>query len=434
MRCILTSCLLLTASAALAQTPVATAPDPLYNLHGQVTWIDQAHPSFTSPYSGPRSFSADSENARTFSSSLFLGVRPFSLVDIYVDPEYLQGHGLGNTSGIAGFPNGEAAKAAFPNLHFNLSRLYLQHTFNLGGAAADVPDGPNQIATHETERHLTVSVGKFAANDFFDGNTYSKDDRSQFMNWSLWESGAWDFPADGFGYTGGIVVEYFTADWALHYGLLMEPTAPNGSTLDARLSKAHGQVLQLDRSYTWLGHTGTVRGFGFWNQARMGNYADAMGNLSNGLVASRSYRSKAGFGLGWEQGLSDSLGCFSRVSWNDGHAESFAFAEIDRSVSVGLSLTGADWGRKNDVMAVAAVENGLSSSHRAYLAAGGTQGIFLGDGALSYGTEDILEAYYSFQATAAVSLSPDVQFISDPGYNRARGPVTVYAIRIHATF
>jgi high affinity Mn2+ porin len=45
---------------------------------------------------------------------------------------------------------------------------------------------------------------------------------------------------------------------------------------------------------------------------------------------------------------------------------------------------------------------------------------------LNYGPEEILETYYRAQFGHYVQLSPDVQYIRDPGYNRDRGPVTVW--------
>lgn len=76
------------------------------------------------------------------------------------------------------------------------------------------------------------------------------------------------------------------------------------------------------------------------------------------------------------------------------------------------------------------VVNGLSSSHRDYLAAGGL-GFILGDGQLQYGAETILETYYSLQVIKVLSISLDHQFVANPGYNQERGPVNVFSFRVH---
>lgn len=425
--------------ALLSVAAVAVAEEPApadWTLHTQATWIDQDHPSFNSPYEGPNSLVGNSESERTFSFSLFTGYRPLPGTEIYFDPEAFQGHGLSNTLGVAGFPNGEAVKAAYPNLHYNTSRLFIRQTFGLGGETEKVEGGPQDVGGTYDVNRITLTLGKFAASDFFDDNAYSHDSRSQFMNWALWESAAWDYPADVVGYTAGLVAVWNTKAWALRYGLLMMSTEPNGARLDYHLLDAHGQILQFDKRYTVGDLAGTVRPFVYWNQAKMGNYADAVAspNISDALSLSRAYRSKVGFGISWDQALTKDLGAFVRLSWDDGHSESFEFTEVDRSVAAGLSLAGSLWHRKDDTLGVAGVVNGIAPSHQAYLAAGGTEGLILGDGALSYGPEEILETYYSAQVVKWLAISPDFQYVRHPGYNTARGGVAIYAVRAHVEF
>lgn len=421
--------------AADDSAPAANGGAP-WTIHAQSTWIDQGHPSFNSPYEGPNSFTGESQSERTFSFSLFLGYRILASTELYVDPEAFQGHGLSSTLGMAGFPNGEGVKAAYPNLHYNTSRLFIRQTFGLGGEKEKVEDGPNQVAGNMDVDRITLSVGKFAAGDFFDDNTYSHDTRSQFMNWALWESAAWDYPADVVGYTAGFVAEWQTKDWTLHYGIFMEATVPNGARLDYHLADAHGQIVQYDRRYSVGELTGALRPFVFWNQARMGNYQDAVENpdITYALSESRAYRSKVGFGVSWDQQLTQDVGVFTRLSWDDGKTESFAFTEVDRSLAAGLSMGGSSWGRKDDVLGVAGIVNAIVPSHQAYLEAGGTEGLILGDGRLNYGPEEILETYYSIQVARWLKISPDFQYAVHPGYNRDRGPVTLYGLRAHVEF
>ncbi|MGB9107731.1 MAG: carbohydrate porin, partial [Telluria sp.] len=128
--------------------------------------------------------------------------------------------------------------------------------------------------------------------------------------------------------------------------------------------------------------------------------------------------------------LGEEAGLFVRGSWNDGRSETYAFAEIERSVSAGLTLQGRAWRRDGDTLGLAVVVNGLSAAHRAYLAAGGL-GAFIGDGRLDYRPEAIAEAYYRVAVAPWADLSLDVQHIANPGYNRARGPVEVGSLRLH---
>lgn len=67
-------------------------------------------------------------------------------------------------------------------------------------------------------------------------------------------------------------------------------------------------------------------------------------------------------------------------------------------------------------------------------AAAGGLGLLIGDGALSYREEKILETFYSIGLANWASLTFDYQFISNPAYNAARGPVSILSMRIHAEF
>ncbi|SDS53733.1 high affinity Mn2+ porin [Opitutus sp. GAS368] len=422
--------------AFLRLTPAARAEPAApatsdWSLHTQVTSVEQWHYSFPSAYEGVNSLTHAYEAERTFSFSLYLDRKLWPGAELVYNPEIFQGHGLSQTFGAGGFPNGEAVKSGFPNLHYNTSRLFLRQVFGLGGEKEAVEDDLNQIAGKIDVNRITVSVGKFSANDFFDDNRYSHDPRTQFMNWALWESAAWDYPADVVGFTAGAVVEWNTANTTLRYGLLMEPAVANGDQLDPHIGRAYGQILQFDYRYEWNGRHGTVRPFVYWNQAHMGLYrAAAAQQYPEDIVPTRAYRSKEGAGISWDQELSDDVGAFARLSWNDGRTESFAFAEIDRSLAAGLSAKGRRWSRPDDVLGAAVFVNGLTSDHRHYLAQGGT-GLLLGDGGLSYAAEEGVELYYAFQYRKWLQISPDYQWIKNPGYNSARGPVSIFAVRAH---
>jgi len=58
----------------------------------------------------------------------------------------------------------------------------------------------------------------------------------------------------------------------------------------------------------------------------------------------------------------------------------------------------------------------------------------IGDGKLNYSAEQIIETYYSFHAYKQIFISPDYQFVSNPAYNKDRGPVHIIGLRIHAEF
>jgi high affinity Mn2+ porin len=187
------------------------------------------------------------------------------------------------------------------------------------------------------------------------------------------------------------------------------------------------------------GQPGKVKFTAFLNRGRAGEFEDAIelaeitGQPAD-INAVRRYTGRPGVSINLEQQVTDTLGVFARAGWADGNIEPWDFADIDRTVMAGISLSGNAWGRKDDTVGIAGVVNGITSVHEAFLNAGGL-GILVGDGQLPHpGLEQIIEAYYSYAVTAAAKLSFDYQFVDNPGYNTDRGPANVFAVRIHSQF
>jgi carbohydrate-selective porin OprB len=142
---------------------------------------------------------------------------------------------------------------------------------------------------------------------------------------------------------------------------------------------------------------------------------------------------KYGFGLNFEQPLNNWAGLFARWGWNEGRHESYAYTEVDQTAQLGIAATGNRWGRRFDRAGLAFVSNGISRDHQEYLALGGL-GFLLGDGRLNYGRENIVEGYYTMHAWRGFYPSLNLQFVTNPGYNRDRGPVPVVSLRLHIEF
>jgi high affinity Mn2+ porin len=246
---------------------------------------------------------------------------------------------------------------------------------------------------------------------------------------------AWDYPADSLGYMTGFAVELNQPHWTARYGFFQMPSVSNGIGQDEHYLEAWGMVTEFERRYTVNGHPGAIRFLAFLNSAHMGSYQAAVDSPIRpaNIVATEAYRYKYGFGLNVEQEIIKNVGAFARLGWSDGQNEAWTFADVDHTASLGLSIKGEFWGRANDTFGLAGVFNGITHVHQEFLAAGGT-GILAGDGNLNYGWEKIMEAYYDFEIWKTLHGALDYQFISDPAYNRARGPVSVLGARLHWSF
>lgn len=410
-----------------------------WNAKFQSTYIWQTKPAFDAPYSGTNSLLARREKSYSFTVTAALGFRPWAGGELYFNPEAAQGVALSRLSGLGGFTNGEIARTSGPELRAYRARLFLRQTLGLGGALVPVESDANQLAGMVEARRLVFTAGNLSVLDIFDDNAYSHDPRTQFLNWSLMTHGAYDYAADARGYSWGAAVEWYHDEWALRAGRFLQPKLPNQMPLDPRIGRHYGDQIELEHGHTLAGRPGKLRVLAFRNRARMAAYTDALdlatraGTTPDINAVRTADKDKTGAGVNIEQALTQDLGFFGRASWADGRTETYAFTEIDRSLSGGFLLKGSAWRRGQDVLGVAYARNGLSAAHRDYLARGGL-GFFIGDGRLTYRPETLVEAFYNVRATRRTWLTLDVQRIENPAYNADRGPALVMGARLHAEF
>jgi high affinity Mn2+ porin len=411
------------------------AEEPAWNWHVQNTDIVQYHPGFFAKYSGPNSLQNINEVKETVSLDLIAGARLWSGAEAHVDGLMWQGFGLSRTLGVEGFPNGEGFRLGtdVPNVTF--SRLFIRQTINLGGEREKVEDDEFTLAGRRDVSRVTLTIGKISVKDIFDNNAYANDPRTQFMNWAFMANEAWDYPADSLGYMTGLAAELNQPQWAVRYGFFQMPRVSNGTGQDNHYLQAWGMVVEFERRYSFLDRPGTVRLLSYLNRAHMGSYEEALENPTRpaDIVATREYRYKYGFGFNLEQEIVTNIGVFSRVGWSDGRNEAWAFADVDHTATLGVSIKGEFWRRPNDTFGVAGAINDINPTHQEFFSQGGT-GILAGDGALSYGLEELMETYYDFQIWKTLHGAVDYQFINHPAFNRDRGPVSVFGARLHWSF
>jgi hypothetical protein len=408
-------------------------------ISGQANSITQAHGDFPAAYSGTNSFSPKAEIATSRVLTLYTGYALGRRDEVLLDAEEAGGQGLSAALGIAGFPNLDVVRNPYLSKGVYLARLVVHHVFALSDETVEADRGPLGVLSTLPCRRIDVRVGKFSMVDYFDVNSIGSDTHLQFMNWAVDNNGAYDYAADTRGYTYGLIVEYHDGPWAVRLGEALMPTVANGIDLDWDVGKNRASNLEAEWRHGGAGRSGVVRALAYLNNANMGSYAEAIQDFRSGvgtvpdIVATREAgRTKYGFGLNAEQDLGV-VGLFGRLGWNDGANESFAYTEVDNTVALGGSLKGDPWGRSHDQIGLAFVSNGISSVHQEYLALGGL-GFILGDGGLRYGRETIVETYYTAHIWRGVFFGPDLQHVTNPGYNRDRGPALVVSFRLHLDF
>ena len=418
--------------------PTGDAAPQAWAAHVQFTDVTQFHPAFHSAFQGQNSLQPAAMGDATNDLTVYLGVRPWAGAEIWADPEIDQGFGLSNTLGVAGFPSGEAYKVGESTPYLKLQRLFLRQTIDLGGKRETVDPDINQLGGSRTDNRIVLTIGKFSVGDVFDTNRYAHDPRGDFLNWTVIDTGTFDYAADAWGYSYGAAAEWYQGDWTLRGGLFALSNVPNSQTLDPKFDEFQ-TIAELERRFAIAGQPGAIRVTGFLTRGRMGHFDDALalaavtGQPAN-VALVRKYSSRGGVGVTLEQQVSDELGVFARAGWAEGDAEAYEFTDVDQSVAVGAALAGKRWGRADDTVGAAVVVNEASHARLAYLAAGGV-GILVGDGALVHsGAETILETYYNVAVVKALHLTFDYQFIDNPAYNRDRGPVSVFGVRAHVEY
>jgi hypothetical protein len=431
------------ATAVMAQTENAPPTDATMFPHpgdgrwwlsGQLNLIFQTHGPFTSPYQGDNSLRPDPEHALSRLWTIYTGVKLPGHTELLLDVESAGGSGLSDALGLAGFTNLDVVRNPTLGSAPYIARAMVHVTVPLSQEMIDSTPTAFSMAAHVAARRIEIRGGKLGMADFFDVNAVGSDSHLQFTNWTVDNNGAYDYAADTRGYTYGAIVEYDTWGWSLRFAEALMPTVANGIDLDWNIARARAENLELElRPAAAL----TVRLLGYQNHANMGSYDEAINGFLTGhdptpdIVTYRQQgRVKTGFGVNTDYTFPKMVRMFARAGWNEGHNESFAYTEANNSVQAGADLTGAPWNRSRDRVGVAVVSNGLSEPHREYLALGGL-GFLLGDGALHYGREDIVEMYYTAHVWRGMSASGGLQFVDHPGYNRDRGPVLVGMLRLH---
>jgi hypothetical protein len=415
-----------------------------YWISGQANIILQGHPAFHAQYSGPNSLTNWGQSATTHLLTLYTGYELTQTTEVFADLEDATGTGIGNASGLAGFSNMDSVRVVqgVPlSKEPYLARLMLRQIIPLTSERTEAERDELDLARSLPARRIEFRVGKFDLGDFFDVNTYTSDSNLLFLNWTTGSNGTYDYAANTRGYTDGAILEYDDHWWAVRFAEALMPKTANSKFLDADVARARAENLEFDANGQRIAHKpGAVRLIAYLNHANMGNYHEAIAEFLDGktatpnIIATREQgRHKYGFGLNAEQTIWRQVSVFGRLGWSDGHNESFCFTEDDREVEFGVFTMGNAWRRPGDRAAAALVANGIVAAHQQYLALGGL-GFLLGDGGLTYSREKIFESFYTARLWRGFFASYDFQYILDPGYNQARGPVAISSFRFHTDF
>jgi high affinity Mn2+ porin len=429
------------ASGDAPETMFPRLADSRFWISGQANFIFQAHPGFRALYSGRNSLNPHYEKATSRVLTLYTGVRLNDSTELLVDVEEAGGAALSTGLGLAGFTNLDIVRNPQLSKAPYLARGMIHKVIALSRDQVENQRNPLSLFDQLPRRRLEIRFGKFSMVDFLDQNSVGSDTHFQFTNWTVDNNGAYDYAADTRGYTVGATADYEDRNWGFRFAEALMPKVANGIDLVWRPWQVHAENFEFElRRGLAPRRPGVVRLLAYTNAANMGIYREAVAQFREGLapvpdITRHPWRitRKYGFGVNLEQNVARNLTAFARFGWDNGKTESFAYTEVDQTIAGGLGASGAAWGRRQDRAGVAAVSNAIARDHQVYLAEGGS-GFLLGDGALHYAREDIVESYYTAHLWRGIYVAPGLQHINHPGYNRDRGPVLAPALRVHVEF
>lgn len=262
----------------------------------------------------------------------------------------------------------------------------------------------NRDADDENQVHLTeiwyeqallndkavMTFGKLDPTAYFDNNDVANDETTQFLGRIFRNSPTIEFPDNG----AGIRAAYMPKDW-IEFGLAVFDGDANWGKIGDNLFEI-GQVVFKTK---FGSQPGNYRFLGWFNNV------DHTRWLDTSFTSEASY----GFGLSFDQKLTDIVTLFTRYGWQDPSVYNpeitttdGRFYSLEQSWSMGFQIEGKPWGRQKDVFAFAVGQAVPSSDYRK------------SDVSLRAKTEGHLEAYYNIYINDHLRVSPDFQYIWNP--------------------
>ncbi len=245
---------------------------------------------------------------------------------------------------------------------------------------------------------VTFTIGKLNLTNYFDGNEVANDETTQFL-------------APGF--VNSIAIDLLENSAAAR--LTVSPTELLGISIGAQsdgwedITEKNFFIIEADLKPKFGELQGNYRIYAWTNREEHSELTDTTNDKEHGY----------GYGVSIDQQITDSLTLFGRASYQDKK-----LYEFDSAWSGGLALSGGLWGRDSDVLGVAYGEARLSNDKKDLLKTAGA----------SPGNESHFEAYYSLAVNEQISITPDIQIITNASGNDDFDTVVVGAVRTQVTF
>ncbi|MFA6142012.1 MAG: carbohydrate porin [Candidatus Omnitrophota bacterium] len=265
-------------------------------------------------------------------------------------------------------------------------------------------------------KQIAVTAGKMDPANYIDQNEYAHDECTQFLGRMFKQNPAVEWPNDN-----ALGMRLILAPEVMSY-LSLEMTYFNADNsweevfsrpfVSAQLNVKPSKIFNIDKEQ-W---DGNYRFYWWFNDLNHFKLAAA------GETADNHINANTGFGLSFDQMVTDVFGVFVRFGWQKPELQLASTnpnaAQCEASWSGGMQVIGKPWNRPDDV---AAFGIGQIFPSKQYKDAGveNTGGE----------PEGHLELYYKLQILKWLAITPDVQWIWNPHGVGNSDAVFVYGMR-----
>lgn len=274
-----------------------------------------------------------------------------------------------------------------------------------GGVNADIEDfstgAPDTFHLIEALYELTwrsetlrVSVGQIDLTSYFDQNQFANSETFQFLSPAFGNNIAVGWGGGPNGYGPGLV---FHAHPIKEFEINIGFFEGDGNYKD--VFDQGFWIVEVEYEL-YRGNTEGHYRFSYWSNET--NHATL---LDPSVTRTKNH----GVGLSFDQAFTEHFGVWARFGIQDGEV-----SEYDRHASMGLELKGLP-GRSDDILGIALGQTWISDEHKTASGLSGNE--YLG------------EIYYNISAGHGFYITPDFQYISNPGGNGAIDPISIYGIR-----
>ncbi|MFK7816995.1 MAG: carbohydrate porin [Gammaproteobacteria bacterium] len=255
---------------------------------------------------------------------------------------------------------------------YNLLEAWYKHTFDFNEQAS-----------------LGITTGIISSSGYIDDNEYANDEVSQFMNDIFVNNTLANLPD----YDVGAALEFESGLWSVKAVAL---ESENEDRNDYNY-----YAFQIGHHVTTHWGAGNYRVYAF---STNDEFIDNDGIKEDKLI---------GYGLSMDQQISENIGFFARLAWQEDKVP----VDHNEMISFGLSIAGNRWNRPNDTFGAAiAFLDGASKSSS------------------EINNTQVFEAYYKYLLTDHFDLTLDAQWIED-NLRESKDPEgALLALRFNANF